>query len=114
VKQFGEILLEGGHVTREQLAGAVEEQRRVGRSLGRVLVDTGVLTEGQLVAALATQIGLKFVDLSDCAVDGRRSPESPQRSAAVTTRCPSATRTASWSWRWPTRRTSSRSTTSGR
>ncbi len=70
MKQFGEILLEGGHVTREQLAGAVEEQRRVGRSLGRVLVDTGVLTEGQLVAALATQIGLKFVDLSDCAVDG--------------------------------------------
>jgi type IV pilus assembly protein PilB len=66
VKQLGDILLEGGHVTPEQLAGAVEEQRR----LGRVLVDLGVLTEGQLVAALATQIGLKFVDLSDYPVDG--------------------------------------------
>jgi type IV pilus assembly protein PilB len=70
VKQLGDILLEGGHVTAEQLAGAVEEQRRLGRSLGRVLVDLGVLTEGQLVAALATQIGLKFVDLSDYPVDG--------------------------------------------
>jgi type IV pilus assembly protein PilB len=70
VKQLGDILLEGGHVTPEQLAGAVEEQRRLGRSLGRVLVDLGVLTEGQLVAALATQIGLKFVDLSDYPVDG--------------------------------------------
>ena len=70
MKQFGEILLEGGHVTREQLAGAVEEQRRAGRSLGRVLVDTGILSEGQLVAALAAQIGMKFVDLSDYAVDG--------------------------------------------
>jgi type IV pilus assembly protein PilB len=70
MKQLGDILLEGGHVTPEQLAGAVEEQRRLGRSLGRVLVDLGMLTEGQLVAALATQIGLKFVDLSDYPVDG--------------------------------------------
>jgi len=70
VKQLGDILLEGGHVTREQLTSAVEEQRRLGRSLGRVLVDLGMLTEGQLVAALATQIGLRFVDLSDFPVDG--------------------------------------------
>jgi type IV pilus assembly protein PilB len=70
VKQLGDILLEGGHVTADQLAGAVDEQRRLGRRLGRVLVDRGVLTEGQLVAALATQIGLKFVDLSDVPVDG--------------------------------------------
>jgi len=70
VKQLGDILLEGGHVTPEQLAGAVEEQRRLGRSLGRVLVDMGMLSESQLVAALATQIGLRFVDLSDYPVDG--------------------------------------------
>jgi type IV pilus assembly protein PilB len=70
VKQLGDILLEGGHVTPEQLEHAVSEQRRLGRSLGRVLVDLGVLTEQQLVAALATQIGMKFVDLSDHPVDG--------------------------------------------
>ena len=70
MKQLGDILLEGGHVTADQLASAVEEQRRLGRSLGRVLVELGVLTEGQLVEALATQIGLKFVDLSDYPVDG--------------------------------------------
>ena len=70
MKQLGDILLEGGHVTREQLEHAVSEQRRLGRSLGRVLVDLGVLTEQQLVAALATQIGMRFVDLSDHPVDG--------------------------------------------
>ena len=70
MKQLGDILLEGGHVTREQLDHAVVEQRRLGRSLGRVLVDLGVLTESQLVAALATQIGMRFVDLSDHPVDG--------------------------------------------
>jgi type IV pilus assembly protein PilB len=70
MKQLGDILLEGGLVTPEQLGGAVEEQQRLGRSLGRVLVDLGILTEAQLVAALATQIGMQFVDLSDFAVDG--------------------------------------------
>ncbi len=70
MKQLGDILLEGGLVTPEQLGGAVEQQQKLGRSLGRVLVDLGVLTESQLVAALATQIGMEFVDLSDFPVDG--------------------------------------------
>jgi type IV pilus assembly protein PilB len=70
VKQLGDILLEGGLVTQEQLGGAMEEQQRRGRSLGRVMVDLGILSESQLVSALATQIGMPFVDLSDFAVDG--------------------------------------------
>jgi type IV pilus assembly protein PilB len=70
VKQLGDILLEGGLVTQEQLSAAFEEHQRAGRALGRVLVERGVLTEAQLVAALAQQIGLKFVDLSDYSLDG--------------------------------------------
>jgi type IV pilus assembly protein PilB len=70
VKQLGDILLENGLVTGAQLTNAYEEHQRSGRSLGRVLVEQGVLSEGQLVAALATQIGLRFVDLSDFSVDG--------------------------------------------
>jgi type IV pilus assembly protein PilB len=70
LKQLGDILLEGGLVTHEQLSAAFEEHQRAGRALGRVLVERGVLTEAQLVAALAQQIGLKFVDLSDYPLDG--------------------------------------------
>ncbi len=70
MKQLGDILLESGLVSRDQLDAAVIEQNRLGRSLGRVLVDQGVLTEAQLVAALATQIGMRFVDLADVQVDG--------------------------------------------
>src|SRR6478735_10385682 len=70
VKQLGDILLEGGLVTNEQLDAAFHTHEEAGRSLGRVLVDQGVLTESQLVAALATQIGLKFVDLGEFPVDG--------------------------------------------
>src|SRR4051794_10543472 len=70
VKQLGDILLDGGLVTQEELADAYDEHQRAGRALGRVLVEQGVLTESQLVAALAEQIGLRFVDLSDYPVDG--------------------------------------------
>ena len=77
MKQLGDILIEGGLVTTEQLEAAFAEHRRNGRSLGRVLVDQGVLSEGQLVAALATQIGLRFVDLTDFAVDGSAVSKVP-------------------------------------
>jgi type IV pilus assembly protein PilB len=69
VKQLGDILLEGGLLTSEQLDQAVSEQQRVGKSLGRVLVELGMVTESQLVASLAQQIGLQFVDLSEYPID---------------------------------------------
>jgi len=70
VKQLGDILLESGLVTQQQLTEAYDEHQRAGRALGRVLVERGFLTESQLVAALAEQIGLRFIDLSDYPVDG--------------------------------------------
>ncbi|MDQ1696995.1 MAG: type pilus assembly protein PilB [Frankiaceae bacterium] len=70
MKQLGDILLDSGLVTQHELTEAYDEHQRAGRALGRVLVEKGVLTESQLVAALAQQIGLPFVDLSDYPVDG--------------------------------------------
>ena len=69
MKQLGDILLERGLVTEDQMINAYTEHQRAGRALGRVLVDQGVLTESQLVAALAEQIGMEFVDLGDYPVD---------------------------------------------
>jgi type IV pilus assembly protein PilB len=70
VKQLGDILLQDGLVTEDQLFAAFREHKEQGKALGRVLVDQGVLTESQLVAALAQQIGLEFVDLGEYPVDG--------------------------------------------
>lgn len=69
MKQLADILLEGDLVTEAELAAAFDEHQRDGRSLGRVLVEQGVLNEAQLVAALAHQIGLPFVDLTEFAID---------------------------------------------
>ncbi len=69
MKQLGEILLDEGLVSEAQLMAALDEQMARGQSLGRTLVEIGILTEGQLVAALARQVGMSFVDLDEYQVD---------------------------------------------
>ncbi len=68
--QLGDILISSGLVTADQLAEAFQMHKTEGKALGRILVDRGFLTESQLVAALAQQIRLEFVDLADYPVDG--------------------------------------------
>jgi type IV pilus assembly protein PilB len=68
-KEFGEVLVEEGLITSDQLERAAAEQERVGRSLGRVLIDLGLVKEPDLVAVLARQIGLEFVDLGERQID---------------------------------------------
>ncbi|MGH2636653.1 MAG: GspE/PulE family protein [Actinomycetota bacterium] len=68
-KQLGQILLEQGLLTEEQLNRALEEHGNTPKSLGRVLIDLGFIRERDLVRALAEQVGLEFVDLSDYRID---------------------------------------------
>ncbi len=68
-KQLGQILLEQGLLTKEQLDRALEEHRRTRRALGRTLIDLGYIKERDLVRALAEQVGLEFADLSETKVD---------------------------------------------
>ena len=68
-KQLGQILLEQGLLSEEQLAVALEEHRNTPKSLGRVLIDMGYIRERDLVRALAEQVGLEFVDLTDHRID---------------------------------------------
>ena len=61
--RLGDMLVQQKLVTPEQLTAALEEQKRSGRKLGRVLVDTGVVTEDGIASGLARQLGADFVDL---------------------------------------------------
>ena len=62
-KQLGDILLERGLVTVEQLNFAAQEEARSGISSWKILVDRGILQERDLVRARAAQIGMEFVDV---------------------------------------------------
>ncbi|MCB0900211.1 MAG: type II secretion system protein GspE, partial [Actinobacteria bacterium] len=77
MKQLGDILVTQGLISSEQLDKALLEQRNVGHSLGRVLIDLGMLTEAQVVQALATQIGMRFVDLTEVTLDGAALSKVP-------------------------------------
>jgi MSHA biogenesis protein MshE len=61
--RLGDVLVAQKAVSQEQLRLALEEQKRSGRKLGRVLVDLGFVTEQAIAQALARQLNLAFVDL---------------------------------------------------
>jgi type IV pilus assembly protein PilB len=67
--QLDSLLAARDLVTEEQLEEAREIAAERGRSLGRVLIELGYLKEGDLVAILAEQLGLEFVDLSETQID---------------------------------------------
>ena len=50
-------------VSQEQLKLGLEEQKRSGRKLGRVLIDLGFVTEDRIAQALGRQLNLAYVDL---------------------------------------------------
>jgi hypothetical protein len=66
---LGELLLESGLLTREQLDDALREAARRGRRLGEIVLERGWVHERTLAHCLASQKGLPFVSLRD------RSPE---------------------------------------
>lgn len=68
-KALGELLLEEGLITQERLAEANDQAKRAGRTLGRILIELGYLTEADLFAFLARRMGLEFVDLGEAQID---------------------------------------------
>ena len=61
--RLGELLLKQNLINDEQLRLALEQQKKTGRRLGRVIVDSGYVTEKNLSEALARQLNVPFVDL---------------------------------------------------
>ncbi|MDP9072257.1 MAG: Flp pilus assembly complex ATPase component TadA [Actinomycetota bacterium] len=67
--QLGAVLVKEGLLTQEELDGALAEQAATEKLLGRILLDNGLIEEVDLAMALATQLGLDYVELSDYAID---------------------------------------------
>ncbi len=62
--EIGELLIDLGLITTEQLADAVKEQEESGDRLTLVLSRLGLITERQLKDALELQYGVNFINLS--------------------------------------------------
>ena len=63
--RLGDLLVQRGLLTSEQLHFALDEQKRSGRKLGRIFVESGFVTEDAISQALARQLQVPFVDLKN-------------------------------------------------
>ena len=67
--QLGSLLVASQLLSQEQLKAALAEQATTQKSLGRILIDNKLVTEGDLVSVLAGQLGLEYIDLESTNID---------------------------------------------
>ncbi len=63
--RLGDLLIQQGLLTDEQLKLSLDEQKRTGRKLGRIFVESGYVTEEGISEALARQLRIPFIDLKN-------------------------------------------------
>ena len=62
--RLGDLLVNIGLLTAEQLDKALAINKETKKRLGTVLIENGFITEQQLIEALQMQLGIEFIDLS--------------------------------------------------
>lgn len=67
--RLGDVLINEGTITRQQLEQALSEQQGTGKKLGEVLVDNGTVTEEGIANALSKQLHYDMVDIQNINVD---------------------------------------------
>ena len=80
-KRLGEMLVDAGVLTSEQVNKALELQKGTGKRLGTVLIDNGFITESQLIETLRMQLGIEFVDLNKVKIDPSMAQVVPRNIA---------------------------------
>jgi len=78
-KLLGEMLVEAGHLTKEQLEEALAEQARTGERLGAILLDRGYVPKDLLGKMLGVQRGIPYVNLSTHAIDEQLVRSLPEQ-----------------------------------
>lgn len=72
-RKIGEILIDEGQITAEQLDAALESASGTAKKVGEVLQEQGVCDEKTIVKALAEQFGMTFIALDGS--DGEPKPD---------------------------------------
>ena len=60
-KNLGRILLDSGLITQAQLETALEKQKLNGKKIGEILVEENIIREEQLLESLASQLNLPLL-----------------------------------------------------
>lgn len=68
-KPLGELLIERGVITHDQLNVGISKQKEIGGLLGEVLVEMGYATERDIAQALTSQYGFPYLPLANYEID---------------------------------------------
>lgn len=80
-KRLGELLVEAGLITEQQLQDALREQKERNMRLGDVLISRGYITEQQRIEVLEYQLGIPHVQLFRQKIDPKAIHLIPQKLA---------------------------------
>jgi len=69
MEKLGEILVQAGKITPEQLNVALRKQKQVAKRLGAVLIEEGFITDGELAKTLSLQFKVSSIDIKPEDVD---------------------------------------------
>ena len=80
-KRIGELVVEAGLITEEQLQNAIKEQKELKLKLGELLITRNYISEQQLIEVLEFQLGIPHVQLFRHKIDQKVINLIPQRIA---------------------------------
>lgn len=76
---LGQLLIDLGKITEDQLGKGLIEQKKLRQPLGSTLVKLGFITEEEILKALAHQLDLPYVKLQDNNIDPQVIKKIPSR-----------------------------------
>ena len=83
-RRLGQILVDLGHITEDQLWDILEEQKKSpGEIIGRVALRIGLVSESQITEALAEQWGMAVVNLKETNIPPKVLELVPQTMAEI-------------------------------
>lgn len=66
--RLGDLLIQQGLISEKQLMSALAEQRQTGRKLGSTMISMGLVTEQQLLELLSSHLNVPLINLDEYAV----------------------------------------------
>lgn len=80
-EKLGRRLVKADVITEQQLADAMEVHKAAGQPIGKVLIDLGYATQGQILALLAQQMRIPYVDFTERKVNPNAITTTPEELA---------------------------------
>ncbi len=68
-KKLGDLLIESGLITKEQLDNSLRLQKTTGKKLGELLISEGIVTQEDIIQVLEFQLGIPHVLLQKYSID---------------------------------------------